>query len=231
MRLESRFVRTRADLLFARPNLLFKYCTCLLFEMSHVPLLLKPNSKTGIKITVGSVFSPLLTKVSGFSLANVLICVYINLLANENRLKNNQNVPSGPRIVSYLTRVRANTALSKLRGFWNWLCEPSLGEHIKCNRRLLPCYSYMVVQWGPRTRRNRSTQVINSKSAAIRGVFSPCNVDTRCSLEYWIRPRALEWVQTPISSPVPPNDWARLSSLDMEWAFPKSESVSRLGPP
>ena len=46
------FVRTRADLLFARPNLLFKYCTCLLFEMSHVPLLLKPNSKTGIKITV-----------------------------------------------------------------------------------------------------------------------------------------------------------------------------------
>ena len=46
------FVRTRADLLFARPNLLFKYCTCLLFGMSHVPLLLKPNSKTGIKITV-----------------------------------------------------------------------------------------------------------------------------------------------------------------------------------
>ena len=68
-------------------------------------------------MTAGSVFSPLLTKVSGFSLANVLICVYINLLANENRLKNNQNVPSGPRIVSYLTRVRANTALSKLRGF------------------------------------------------------------------------------------------------------------------
>ena len=51
------FVRTRADLLFARPNLLFKYCTCLLFEMSHVPLLLKPNSKTGIKITVWGEYS------------------------------------------------------------------------------------------------------------------------------------------------------------------------------
>ena len=55
-RLESRFVRTRADLLFARPNLLFKYCTCLLFEMSHVPLLLKLNSKTGKKITVNASF-------------------------------------------------------------------------------------------------------------------------------------------------------------------------------
>ena len=51
------FVRTRADLLFARPNLLFKYCTCLLFEMSHVPLLLKLNSKTGKKITVAVLYT------------------------------------------------------------------------------------------------------------------------------------------------------------------------------